>query len=84
MVEEENKSVLKQAQELLDKVEQSKKETAELLEKAEKAKINDMLSGRSQAQIQPRQKRKLTEKEYAKAFFKGEVKLNEPEPEIEV
>ena len=77
-------TAVEKAELLVKQLEEQTKKYEELVDRQEKARVQDLLGGKGEAGIQQtKPKRKLTEKEYAQAFMQGKVRLNEPEPEVD-
>jgi archaellum component FlaD/FlaE len=71
--ETQEKSKIDEARELADRIDRANETTRELVERLEKAKVDDMLGGSSNAGQQAPQKLDETPEEYAKRIMKGEL-----------
>lgn len=70
---EENKNLVKEAEETVKRLEEANKKKEELLDREEKLKVKDVLGGSSDAGSVPEKPKELTAEEYAEKIDKGEA-----------
>jgi hypothetical protein len=85
MENEKELSTLEKAEQLHKKLTESNMKFEELVARQEKAKIDDMLGGKSKgSQPEPKPKQPISNRDFAKAFQRGDVKLNSDVPLVDV